>query len=85
MISNKGNVQYLNFYDGKRRLYKEIDLAHYHNGTKPHVHDVDVMKLSLRTNEARGLKKRELNQLRKILAFYENHKKSLKLDKDGRA
>lgn len=82
VISNKGNVQYLNFYDGKRRLYKEIDLAHSHQGLKPHVHDVDVMRLSLRTNEARGLKKKELSKLNKVLSFYEKHKISSKLNKD---
>lgn len=80
VISPKGDIQYVTYYDGSRRLYKEIDLRHFHGGIKPHVHDIDVTKLSLRTTEARKLKKKEATRLYKILKFYRKHEQDLKLN-----
>ena len=72
-LSKYGDIQSISFYDGSRRLFKEIDLGHAHNGLKPHVHDVDPYAISFRTEDTRALNRKEQNRLNRIIRFYTKH------------
>lgn len=37
-LDKSDNLKYITYFDDKNKRYKQIDLDHYHNGMKPHVH-----------------------------------------------
>ena len=54
-----GDIKSISFYNGSRKKYKEIDLSHFHNGMKPHVHIIDPDAKDMRNGIARAPTERE--------------------------
>lgn len=62
----------ITYYDGKNRRMKQIDLTHYHDGKKPHVHIGYVHD----ENGNRGLTAKEKRFVKYILKIWYNEYKS---------
>lgn len=73
-LSRTGELQSISFYRGDRKLYKEIDFLHSHNGIKVHVHEIDPLSKSFRTGVTRLPTTREQSKIRQIQNFYNRHK-----------
>lgn len=69
-LSRRGDLQAISFYDSERRKYKEIDFLHYHDGLKPHVHDIDVDSISLRPAGGRALNDEEKAYVAHVYELY---------------
>ncbi|MGM9518445.1 MAG: hypothetical protein ACI3X3_07225 [Acidaminococcus sp.] len=73
MLGRKSNNPVsITYYDGKNRRMKQIDLTHYHNGKKPHVHIGYVHD----ENGNRGLTIKEKRFVRHILKIWYNEYRS---------
>lgn len=72
-LSKKGDIQSITFYRADRRLYKEIDFLHKHDGMSVHVHEIDPYATSFRTEEARLPTKKEWSKINSIKRFYTKH------------
>ena len=72
-LSKMGDIQSVTFYNSQRKLYRQIDFLHSHDGMKPHVHEIDTSSKNLRSGQTRDLKKSEKNKIEKIKRFYTKH------------
>lgn len=68
-----GDIKSISFYNGSRKKYKEIDLSHFHNGMKPHVHIIDPDAKDMRNGIARAPTEREKSWIATIERFYKKH------------
>lgn len=68
-----GDIKSVSFYNGSRKKYKEIDLSHFHDGMKPHVHIIDPNAKNMRSGIARAPTEREKSRIATIERFYKKH------------
>lgn len=68
-----GDIKSISFYNESRKKYKEIDLSHFHNGMKPHVHIIDPDAKNMRSGIARAATEREKSRIATIERFYKKH------------
>ncbi|MBR5032462.1 MAG: hypothetical protein IKX70_02180 [Treponema sp.] len=73
-LSKRGDIQSITFYRTDRRLYKEIDFLHKHEGMGVHVHEIDPYATSFRTGNARPPTRKEQLKIDSIVRFYKKHK-----------
>ena len=72
-LGTDGEIKSVSFYNGNRRKYKEIDLSHFHDGKKPHVHIIDPNAENMRDGTARDLTVQEKSRIENIERFHREH------------
>lgn len=72
-LGTDGEIKSISFFNGSRKKYKEIDLSHFHNGMKPHVHIIDPNSLNMRSGIVRELTSYEKKRVDSIISFYKKH------------
>lgn len=77
-----GDIKSISFYNESRKKYKEIDLSHFHNGMKPHVHIIDPDAKNMRSGIVRAPTEREKSRIATIERFYKKHQLKDLYDKE---
>lgn len=81
-LGTDGEIKSINFYNGSRKRYKDIDLSHYHDGMRPHVHIIDPNARNMRSGTTRDLTTREKMRIETIRRFHKKHHLKEKYDKE---
>lgn len=74
VLDRHGKLKSIAFYNGSRKMTKQIDFDHKHKGLKPHVHSMNP-KTGIRdeTIDVRKTTAKEFGRIQKIIDFYKRH------------
>lgn len=68
LVDRNGNIKSICHYGSDGKLDRQIDLDHYHNGKKPHVHD------GFNHGEGRDSSKPEKREIEETIKRWKQHK-----------
>lgn len=82
VLDRHGQLKSIAFYNGSRKMTKQIDFDHKHNGLKPHVHSMNP-KTGLRDKSivVRKPTAKESDRIQRIKDFYKRHDLKTKADR----